>query len=232
MKEAVLSARNLVMGLVVLALVGVGGFYAWTHYGPNAAPQSGLSDDPALADLPAPIDSPFAKEVEGDMVMGDANAPITFIEYSSLSCPHCARHHKDVLPEIKKNYVDTGKVKLIVRDFPLNGPAVQAALVAHCVSPLAYWSMTEQLFATQEQWVTENATTALATLAATAGINEQDFQQCLGDTAKKDKIIASAENAGQVFKVESTPTFVINGIVVKGERSYEEFAKIFDALAQ
>ena len=228
--EAMLNARNLVIGVVVLALAGVGGFYAWTHYGPGAAPA--VSDNPALAGLPAPIDSPMNQAQEGDMVMGDANAPITFIEYSSLSCPHCARHHMTVLPEIKKQYIDTGKVKLVLRDFPLNGPAVQASMLAHCVSPLAYWGMVDQLFATQQAWVIENSAPALAVIAAAAGINGQDFQGCLSDQAVKDKIIASAENADKAYKVESTPTFVVNGIVIKGEKSFEEFKKIFDALAQ
>lgn len=223
-----MSARNLLIAVVVLALVGVGGYYGWTHFGPGATTPA--ADSGALAGLPAPIDSPFSKAMEGDMVLGDANAPVTFIEYSSLSCPHCARHHKNVLPEIKKNYIDTGKVQLVVRDFPLNAPAVQASLLAHCVSPLAYWGMTEQLFATQDKWVNENSLPVLAGMAAAAGINGQDFQQCLSDQAKKDKIIASAENADKVFKVDSTPTFVINGIVVKGEKTYDEFAKIFDAL--
>ncbi|WP_374654616.1 DsbA family protein [Dongia sp.] len=224
-----MNARNLVIGVVVLALLGVGGFYAWTHYGPGAAP--GVSDNPALAGLPAPVDDPATKAQEGDMVLGDANAPITFIEYSSLSCPHCARHHKNVLPEIKKQYIDTGKVKLVMRDFPLNGPAVQASLLVHCVSPMAYWGMTDQLFATQDQWVNENSAMILAGIAAAAGINGQDFQQCLSDKAMKDKIIASAEQADKAFKVDSTPTFVVNGIVIKGEKTFEEFAKIFDALA-
>nr|WP_298682004.1 DsbA family protein [uncultured Dongia sp.] len=222
-----MNARNLVIGVVVLALVGVGGFYAWTHYGPNAA-----SSDPALTGLPAAINDPLAQAQEGDMVMGDANAPITFIEYSSLSCPHCARHHRDVLPEIKKQFIDTGKVKLVVRDFPLNGPAVQASLLAHCVSPMAYWGMTEQLFATQAAWVTEQSGPALASIAAAAGMNGEAFQACLNDKAAKDKIIASAENADKVFKVKSTPTFVVNGIVIEGERTFEDFKKIFEAVAK
>lgn len=221
-----MNARNLVIGVVVLALVGVGGFYAFTQYGPNA-----VSDSPALAALPKPVDSPMAQVQEGDMVLGDANAPITFIEYSSLSCPHCARHHMTVLPEIKKQFIDTGKVKLVVRDFPLNGPAVQAALLAHCVSPLAYWGMTEQLFATQPTWVIDNPAPALATIAASAGINDQDFQACLADEGAKQKIIGSAEQADKAFGVKSTPTFVVNGIIIEGERSFDEFKKIFDALA-
>jgi protein-disulfide isomerase len=136
-----------------------------------------------------------------------------------------------VLPEIKKQFVDTGKVKLVLRDFPLNAPAIQAALLAHCVSPLAYWGMTEQLFATQDQWVNENSGPILGSIAAAAGINGQDFQACLNDQAAKDKIIASAEQADKAYKVDSTPTFVVNGIVIKGERTFEEFKKIFDALA-
>lgn len=219
-----MNPRNIVIGVAVLALIGVGGFYAWTHYGPNAT--SGV----AIEGLPAPIDNPLAQAQEGDMVLGDANAPITFIEYSSLSCPHCARHHATVLPEIKKAYIDTGKVKLVMRDFPLNRPAVEASLLAHCVSPMAYWGMTDQLFATQANWATENSAPALSVIAAAAGINGQDFQQCLSDEAAKQKIIASAEQASAVFKVDSTPTFVVNGIVVTGERSFEEFSKIFDQL--
>lgn len=220
-----MNPRNIVIGIVALALVGVGGFYAWTHYGPGAS--AGVS----IEGLPAPIDHPLAQAQEGDMVLGEANAPITFIEYSSLSCPHCARHHATVLPEIKKAYIDTGKVKLVMRDFPLNRPAIDAALLAHCVSPMAYWGMTDQLFASQASWVSDNAVPALAAIAAAAGINGQDFQQCLNDEAKKQKIISSVEQASSVFKVDSTPTFVVNGIVINGERSFEEFAKIFDQLA-
>jgi protein-disulfide isomerase len=219
------NPRNIVIAIVVLALVGVGGFYAWTHFGPGAG--AGV----VIEGLPAPIDDPLARAQDGDMVLGDANAPITMVEYSSLSCPHCAAFHANILPEIRKNYIDTGKVKLVMRDFPLNRPAVEASLLAHCVSPMAYWGMTEQLFKTQSGWVTENSTMMLATIAAAAGINGQDFQQCLADEAKKQKIVQSVEQASAVFKIDSTPTFVINGIVVGGGRSYEDFARIFDQLA-
>lgn len=220
-----MNPRNIVIAIVVLALVGVGGFYAWTHFGPGAG--AGV----VIEGLPAPIDDPLARAQDGDMVLGDANAPITMVEYSSLSCPHCAAFHANILPEIRKNYIDTGKVKLVMRDFPLNRPAVEASLLAHCVSPMAYWGMTEQLFKTQSGWVTENSTMMLATIAAAAGINGQDFQQCLADEAKKQKIVQSVEQASAVFKIDSTPTFVINGIVVGGGRSYEDFARIFDQLA-
>lgn len=224
--EARVNARNIVIGIVILALVGVGGFYAWTHYGPGAG-----SGSAALDGLPEPIVDPLAQVQEGDMVLGDPDAPITFIEYSSLSCPHCARFHSAVLPEIKKAYIDTGKVKLVLRDFALNRPAFEAALLAHCVSPMAYWGMVDQLFATQRGWVNENSTAALSMMAAAAGINGQDFQGCLADETAKQQILNSAEQGSTVFKINSTPTFVVNGIVVTGERSFADFQAIFDALA-
>lgn len=220
-----MNPRNIVIGIVVLALIGVGGFYAWTNFGPAA------SAGAAIEGLPAPIDNPLAQAQEGDMVLGDANAPITMIEYASLSCPHCAAFSINVLPEIKKAYIDTGKVKLVLRDFPLNRPAVEAAILTRCVSPMAFWGMTDQLFATQSSWVTENSAAMLSVIAAAAGINGQDFQQCLNDEAKQKSIFASREQATAVFKVESTPTFVINGIVVSGSRTFEKFSEIFDSLA-
>ena len=226
-----LNARNLVIGVVVLALAGVGGFYAWTQDGATYAPGAPGAASSALADLPKPVDSPMALAQEGDMVLGDANAPVTLIEYSSLSCPHCARHHESVLPEIKKQYIDTGKVKLIMRDFPLNGPAMQAAMLAYCVSPLAYWSMVDQLFATQSAWVNDNSGPALAAIAATAGINDQDFQTCLANDAVRQKILTTREQADKVFGVRSTPTFVVNGIVIEGGKPFDKFKEIFDALA-
>ena len=130
----------------------------------------------------------------------------------------------------RRDLLAASRVKLVVRDFPLNRPAVEAALLAHCVSPMAYWGMTEQLFATQAQWVNENSTPTLAVMAAAAGINGQDFDTCLNDKAQKDKLVASIEQASSVFKINSTPTFVVNGIVVQGERTFEKFSEIFDSL--
>jgi protein-disulfide isomerase len=218
-----LNARILLIAIAVLALASVGGYYAWTQYGAAAA-------DPALAGLPAPIDDPLAQAQEGDMVLGDPGAPVTMIEYSSLSCPHCARHHINVLPEIRAQYIDTGKVRLVMRDYPLNGPAFEAALLVHCVSPMAYWAMVDQLFATQNTWVVENSTKVLSETAAAAGISLEDFKTCLESEDNKKKILQSTEQAGKVFAVKSTPTFVINGVVVTGERSFDQFKAIFDAL--
>src|SRR4051794_16888720 len=113
--------RKVLIAGVVVVVAGVAGFLAWQHY------QSGAQAGPGQAPAELkPIDSPLAKAQPDDLIEGDAKAPITMIEYSSLSCPHCARFQKDVLPKIKAEFIDTGKVQLIQRDFPLNKPAVQA----------------------------------------------------------------------------------------------------------
>lgn len=222
-----MNPRTLLVAIVVLAIAGVGGYYAWTQRGGDAPVAATGS---ALADLPAAIDDPLAKVQDGDMTLGDAAAPVTMIEYSSLSCPHCARHHMTVLPEIRKQFIDTGKVRLVVRDYPLNAPAFEAALLAHCVSPMAYWAITEQLFATQKTWVVNTYAEMLSQTAAAAGIGPEDLKACLANEDNKKKILQSTEQASKVFGVKSTPTFVINGVVVTGERSFDQFKAIFEAL--
>lgn len=225
--------RKVLMAGVVVIVAGVAGFFAWQHYQTSATAvtetaqgQTGL----APADL-KPIDSPLAKAQPDDLVEGDANAPITMIEYSSLSCPHCARFQRDVLPQIKKDFIDTGKVKLIQRDFPLNKPAVQAAQFAHCAGPMRYFAVVNLLFQTQDQWLTENATDKLAEIAATAGMNRQDFDACLANKDVETKIVASRKAGEDAFGINATPTFIINGVKVEGEQSYDDLKALFAKLA-
>jgi protein-disulfide isomerase len=195
--------RNVLIAGAVVVVAGIGGFLAWQHYQSSAPVAAGQ----APADL-KPIDSPLAKAQPDDFVEGNAEAPITMIEYSSLSCPHCAKFQKDVLPQVKKDFIETGKVKLIQRDFPLNKPAVQAAQLAHCAGPMRYFALVDVLFKTQEQWLTENATEKLAQIAATAGKAGED-----------------------AFQVNSTPTFIVNGVKLEGEQSYDDLKDLFAKLA-
>jgi protein-disulfide isomerase len=122
------------------SVAGIGGFLAWQHYQSTATVATPARRRPGG---PEADQQPARRRAARRRIEGDVNAPITMIEYSSLSCPHCARFQKDVLPQIKKEFIDTGKVKLIQRDFPLNKPAVQAAQLAHCAGPMRYsaWSM-------------------------------------------------------------------------------------------
>jgi protein-disulfide isomerase len=219
--------RNLLIAGVVIIVAGVAGFLAWQHF---QAPGVMEPASAASVDTSKPIDSPLAKAQPDDIVVGDANAPITMIEYSSLSCPHCARFAKDVMPKIKTDFVDTGKVKFIPRDFPLNKPAVQAALFAHCQSPMLFYGISESLFKTQDQWLTDNATEALAQIAASGGMDRAKFDACLADKTMEGKIVAT-EKAGQdAFAINATPTFVINGIKLEGEQTYDDLKALFAKL--
>lgn len=219
--------RNVLIAGVVVVVAGIAGFLAWQHY---QASTPAVTAGGAPADM-KPIDSPLAKQQPDDMVLGNADAPITMIEYSSLSCPHCARFQKDVLPAIKKDFVDTGKVKFIPRDFPLNKPAIQAAQFAHCSGPMRFFAIEDVLFKTQDQWLTDNAVEALATIAATAGMDRPTFDACLANKDVEAKIVASRKTAEDAFQINATPTFIINGVKVEGEQSYDELKALFAKLA-
>jgi protein-disulfide isomerase len=218
--------RNVLIAGAVVVVAGIGGFLAWQHFQAPPAVEAGQ----APADL-KPINSPLAQAQPDDVVEGDANAPITMIEYSSLSCPHCARFQKDVLPQIKKDYIDTGKVKLIQRDFPLNKPAVQAAQLAHCAGPMRYSALVDVLFKTQDQWLNEQAVEKLAQIAATAGMDRPTFDACLANKDIEAKIVASRKAGEDAFQVNATPTFIVNGVKLEGEQSVDDLKALFAKLA-
>jgi protein-disulfide isomerase len=218
--------RNVLIAGAVVIVAGIAGYFAWQHFQPGAIPTAAGQ---APEDL-KPIASPLAQAQPDDVIEGDANAPITIIEYSSLSCPHCARFQKDVLPQIKKDFIDTGKVKLIQRDFPLNKPAVQAAQLAHCAGPMRYVAMVDVLFKTQDQWLTEDATEKLAQIAATAGMDRPTFDACLANKDIEAKIVATRKAGEDAFQVNSTPTFIINGVKREGEQSYDDLKALFAKL--
>jgi len=207
-----------------VVVAGIGGFLAWQHFQGAA-----VTPGQAPAEL-EPINSPLVQVQPDDIVEGDANAPITLIEYSSLTCPHCARFQTDVLPQIKKDYIDTGKVKLVQRDFPLDGTAVKAAQLAHCAGPMRFSAMVDVLFRTQDQWRNEQAVEKLAQIAATAGMDRATFDACLANKDIEGKIVASRRAGEDAFQVNSTPTFIVNGVKMTGEASYDAFKALFEKL--
>ena len=168
------------------------------------------------------------------MYLGRSDAKLTIIEYASLSCPHCARFNKEVLPRIKADYIDKGLVRWVYRDFPLNAPAFQAAILTHCGSPMRYFSMVDSLFQSQDYWaMQDNPLAALKQIGVTEGISEQAFEACLADKALKDKIVRRLQEATDKYKVDSTPSFIIKGKVHAGELPYDDFKKLIDdALGQ
>ena len=165
-----------------------------------------------------------------DNYLGNANAKVVVIEYASLSCPHCARFNADVFPQVKANYIDKGLVKWVYRDYPLNNPAYLAAVLAHCASPMRYFGLLDKLFKTQDFWVaSDNPPQALKQFALTEGIDEKNYDACLNDQALKDKIISRLKEASDKYKVDATPSFLIQGSLHSGEISYDDLKKLLDA---
>ena len=173
-------------------------------------------------------DAPLA--APGDRVLGDPNAPVTLMEFSSLTCPHCAAFHKNTLPELKKKYIDTGKVKLVYKDFPLNGNALKAAALARCVAPNRYFKFLDALFASQDNWAFgENPEPYLMKLGKLAGVSEEKFAACLNDKAVQSDVVKGYVLGSQTYQVNSTPTFVVNGEEkISGAQDIGEFDAVFE----
>jgi protein-disulfide isomerase len=165
-----------------------------------------------------------------DMVMGKADAPVTIVEYASMTCPHCAHFHETTLPSLKTKYIDTGKARLILREFPFDPRAEGGFMLARC-SNENYFPMVDVLFKQQQTWATaENASAALLQIAKLAGFTQERFEACLTDQKLLDQIRAVRERGTKDFGVDSTPTFFINGKQYKGALSIEEMSAIIDGM--
>ncbi len=219
--------KGVLVGLVVLVLiaVGAGGWFYMSGQNigaPTGAAAAGGEDQSEKA-AAVPV------VTEDDKVLGEANAPVTIVEYFSLGCPHCKHFHETILPQLKTEYIDTGKVRLVFRDFPLDNVAFAAAMLTRCVNDLAYFAMVDTLFKQQEVWHVQNGIGQVATIAKSAGMDEAAFNVCINDQARKDKIVASQKEAADTFKVEATPTFFINDRKLSGVGDYAPFKTTIDA---
>ena len=167
-----------------------------------------------------------------DHVLGDPKAPITLIEYASLTCPHCAHFSVTVLPDLKKKWIDTGKVKLIYRDFPLDQTALKAAQLAECAGKDKYFGVIDMIFETQPKWATASDPIAdLSKSLRIAGMGENEVKACLADDAVANGVVADYRG-GETLGVNSTPTLFINGEQFKGARTVEELDAAFSKLAK
>ncbi|MEC9367294.1 MAG: DsbA family protein [Pseudomonadota bacterium] len=163
-----------------------------------------------------------------DHVQGSADAPVTFIEYSSLTCPHCASFHKDVLPTLKSKYIDTGKVKYIIREFPLDNLAFAGFALARCAGPDKYYPFIELMYERQQAWAFGEGQPRdrLFNMAKQAGFTEKTFEDCMNNTEVVNGIDAARKRGNEKFGVNSTPTFFINGKAVKGIRDSAELDRV------
>jgi protein-disulfide isomerase len=170
------------------------------------------------ADVAKPVSLP-------DMALGPKDAPVTITEFASMTCPHCAAFNEQVFPKIKKEYIDTGKVRYIFREFPLDPLAAGAFMLARCADKDKYLSIIDLFFGTQREWVVPNPLQPMFNIAKQAGYNEETFNACLKNQQILDGIQNVRDRAAKVLNVESTPTFFINGKRVIGDVSIEEMEK-------
>ena len=173
---------------------------------------------------------PPMQEILSERVLGKADAAVTIIEYSSMTCPHCAAFHAGPFPAIKKEYIETGKVKFIYRDFPLDRLALAAAMMARCAPKERYFPVVDIVFRTQQNWAkVADPAAALSQIGLLAGISKETYQACVGNKVVFDGVMKMRNDGDKKFKVQSTPTFIVNGKRIDGHLPIERFRKVLDA---
>ena len=165
----------------------------------------------------------------GEHIVGDPQAPVTIIEYASMTCPHCRTFHKDVYPAIKEKYIDTGKAKLYFREFPFDPAAAAAFMLAECSGEEKYFTMIDILFEKQSVWARGKVVDELFKIAKLAGFTQESFQSCLQNQELLDNVLSIQNKAAEDYGVDATPTFFINGEKYSGNMSVEAMGEAIEA---
>jgi protein-disulfide isomerase len=216
--------RRSLLGGVALAAVAAALPFALT---PGVAlaqdlPQSSGNVDMAAVLKPGPLP---------DRGLGDVNAPVKIVEYMSMTCPHCAHFHNTTFDEIKKKYIDTGKVYFVIREFPFDPRAAAAFMLARCAPEQQYYPFVAMLFKQQQSWATaQDARAALLQMSKMAGFSQETFEACLTNQKLLDDVNATMQRGATEFGVNSTPTFIINGKRYAGDMSVESMSALVDSL--
>ena len=170
---------------------------------------------------------------ENDFVIGNENAPITIIEYASMSCGHCADFHTNTLGLLKQEYIDSGKIRMVFRDYPFNYPALLGSMVVRCIPADFRYDYMNALFQLQPNWVNkENSKTTqeLFKIMQSGGMTKEEFDKCITNVDIENEILQGVISAQNEFKIQSTPSFLINGLLIEGNKSLKEFRQIIDKI--
>jgi protein-disulfide isomerase len=183
------------------------------------------------ADEAAKPDAENTGVYTGEIVLGEADAPVTIIEFSSMTCPHCADFHINVLPALKEKYIDAGKVKLIMREFPLDGLALRVSMLARCSGESKVKGFISIFFEQQNIWAaSENPIEELARITRLGGMNQQRFDACLANESLMKQLVQSRQDGQDKYDIKATPSFIIDGKTHSGLSTIEEFDKILKPL--
>ena len=170
---------------------------------------------------------------EKDFVIGNEEAKITIIEYASLSCSHCADFHVNTLETLKKEYIDTGKVKMVFRDYPFNYPALLGSMVLRCIPENYRYDYMNALFKLQPDWVNKKNKKTIQELykiMQSGGMTKDEYDACIYNTELENEILKGVMEAQNQFNIKSTPSFIINGKLIEGNKSIKEFRQIIDKI--
>jgi protein-disulfide isomerase len=224
-----MNRRNILIGFGVVAAGAAAGGTWWLSQGNGgaAAGGSGALQGTTMATAAGEIEI-----FEDDRILGDPAAPVTIVEYSSLTCPHCAAFHRETLPQVKSEWIDSGRARLVFRHYPLDQLALRAAAVANCVPGDGFFGFLDVLFQNQDKWArAQDPMAAIGQYAALAGLDSATVDRCLNDQAAIDRILEKQTDGRDKYNIASTPSFVVNGTPVVGNRPYEEFNSALEEAA-
>jgi len=225
-------AGKITLILIILFAGGLAGFGYFNQTSELRNTTEAAEPEHAKVEPLPPSDPIFIAKAD-DIVIGQPEAPITIIDYSSLSCPHCAHFHTDILPVVKKQLIDNGRAKLVFRHFALNEPALRAAQLVDCSAPAKRVAMLDTLFSMQKGWAfNDQYMQNLKQIAATSGMDAAQFDSCIADKEGENGILATRQEAATRVGVSATPSFYVNGVEVETPRDAEGFIKSVEAAAK
>jgi protein-disulfide isomerase len=220
--------RNILIvagGVALVLALAAGAYFGLARSGGSSNANAAPADNTQVAQF-----QDVLKVLPDDHVLGNPDAPITIIEYGSLTCPHCAYFAVNTLPELKKQYIDTGKAKLVFRNFPRDEYDLRAFTLAECAGNNRYFAMLDVLFASQATWIKigdlDGTVAELGRVARLAGMPESEFKACMANTALQQGIVARRQALGDKIGLQSTPTFFINGVKAEGAMPFDQFEKL------
>lgn len=216
--------RNVLLAGLAVVAVAVGGFFMMNR---GASPELPGVASPAQAQTAGDIDTSIVQE----MALGDESAPITMVEYASYTCPHCRTFHKDVFPQLKADYIDTGKVRFIYREVYFDGPGLWAGMTARCGGEDRFFGMVDLIYQNQSEW-TQGAPAQIASnlkrMGKLAGLSDEQLDACLQDGDKARALTAVFQENAERDGIRSTPSFMIDG-KLESNMSYADLQALLDA---